>query len=120
MITENKNLDKDRTYKGLDNNVQQNRSLEQEPYLDEDTTTDNIGNPVNNGGVDTSIEDINLEKQWLAVRDEYLAHYPNVADTNTTSYDKGNFNLVIDSIAHKTKRTPTEIHHEIMNWSPKK
>jgi transketolase len=78
-----------------------------------------IGNPVNNGGVATSRTDLHLERQWLAVRDEYLAHYPEVEITDT-AYDKENFSSIFDSIAKRRQRTSKEIRDEIMEWSSTK
>ncbi len=118
MITENKNQDKHRSFKGLNNKVQQNRSPDKEQYQEE-VNTEDIEIPVNNGGVNTSvIDDIKLEEQWLAVRDEYLAHYPNITDGDTY-YKKGDFNTIIENLAKKRQRTPKEIHTEIINWSEK-
>lgn len=75
-----------------------------------------IGKPVNNGGIATSRTDLHIEKQWLAVRDEYLAHYPNIENTDT-EYDKGNFSSIIERIAKRRQRTSKEICNEIMEWS---
>jgi len=111
MVTDNRNPQK--KSKGLDNQIQQNHSFEQE---EEDRG--NGSAPVNNGGVDLSIEDIELEKQWIAVRDEYLAHYPSVVDANTT-FEKATSGTIINNIADKTQRTPKAVRNEIMNWSAK-
>jgi hypothetical protein len=115
MITENKNQDKHRNFGGLNNKIQQNRSPDKEQYQAEENIEE-IEIPVNNGGVNTSIKtDIELEEQWLAVRDEYLAHYPNITD-NDTHYKKGDFDTIIENLAKKRQRTPKEIHTEIINW----
>jgi len=72
-----------------------------------------MGKPVNNGGVSISKTDIQLEKQWLAVRDEYLANYPDIKDTEN---ENGNFSDIIENIAKRRKRTSKEIRDEIMEW----
>jgi len=77
---------------------------------------ENLGKPVNNGGVSISKSDIPLEKQWLAVRDEYLSHYPDIKDIDTES-EKGNFTGVIENIAKRRNRTSKEIRDEIMEWT---
>lgn len=84
-----------------------------------ENSKEEIGKPVNNGGVATSRTDLHLEKQWLAVRDEYLAHYPEVENTDT-EYDKENFSSIFDSIAKRRQRTSKEIRDEIMEWSSSK
>ncbi|MCR1023348.1 hypothetical protein NQT66_00915 [Cellulophaga baltica] len=121
MITENKNQHKDRKYGGLDNTVQQNHSLDQEPRDLEATKNANeeIEHPVNNGGVEASILDFDLEEQWLAVRDEYLAHYPDILESET-QYEKGSFNTIIENLAKRRQRTTKEIHTEIRDWNTKK
>ncbi|AIZ41152.1 hypothetical protein [Cellulophaga baltica] len=121
MITENKNQHKDRKYGGLDNTVQQNHSLDQ-PLEDKESTNnlgEDVAQPVNNGGVEASILDFDLEEQWLAVRDEYLAHYPDILESET-QYEKGSFNTIIENLAKRRQRTPKEIHTEIKNWNAKK
>jgi hypothetical protein len=118
MITENKNRDKNRPFGGLDNSVQQNKSLNQD-YQDREPNGNSekeIGNPVHNGGVETSNFDLELEEQWLGVRDEYLAHYADVEEVDT-NYENGSFYIIIDKLAKRRKRTTKEIHNEIMEWS---
>jgi hypothetical protein len=121
MITENKNQHKDRKYGGLDNTVQQNHSLDQ-PLEDKESINnlgEDVAQPVNNGGVEASILDFDLEEQWLAVRDEYLAHYPDILESET-QYEKGSFNTIIENLAKRRQRTTTEIHTEIRDWNTKK
>ncbi|MGJ8738326.1 hypothetical protein [Zobellia laminariae] len=117
MITENKRLDKDKPFKGLGNDVPQNHGLSQEEYNKEtnNTSKKNIGKPVNNGGVNTIDYHPQLEEQWLAVRDEYLSHYPDLEVADSV-YKKGSFYSIIDSIAKSRNSSSQEIHDEIMNW----
>ena len=117
MITENKRLDKDKPYGGLENDVPQNHGVSQEEYTKEtnEKSGEKIGKPVNNGGVNTMEYNPQLEEQWLAVRDEYLSHYPDL-EVEDTVYKKGSFYSIIDSIAESRKSTPKEIHDEIMGW----
>lgn len=121
MITENKNQDKNSEDKGLNNKVQQNTGLDTEKIPTEDSKDSNEakGKPVNNGGVVTSKDDIHLEKQWLAVRDDYLGHYPELNDINTLYEPKG-FDTLIDILAKRRQQTKEQIHEEIMNWPSSK
>ncbi|QWX83772.1 hypothetical protein H0I23_15170 [Cellulophaga sp. HaHaR_3_176] len=114
MTTDNKNEYRDKDYGGLDNTVQQNHGLEEDAQ-----NTESSREPVNNGGVETSNFDLELEEQWLAVRDEYLAHYPYVLDSDT-KYEKGSFYIIIENLAKRTQRSPEEIHNEILNWNSDK
>ncbi len=118
MITEKKNQDNEQPFRGLENDVPQNHGLSQD-YQERESISDrddNFGNPVTNGGVGTIKLDPRLEEQWRAVRDGYLAHYPDLKDA-ATEYEKGSFHAVINSFAKKRQRTPKEIHDEIMDWS---
>jgi hypothetical protein len=80
------------------------------------TVNNEIGKPVNTGGVALSIQDFDLEQQWALIRDEYLSHYPEIKNIDT-AFDKGNFSSIIDSIANRRQRTSKEIRDEIMEWS---
>lgn len=118
MITERKNQDNEESFRGLENDVPQNHGLSEE-YHEKDSnenSAEDVGKPVNNGGVDTTKLDFHLEAQWQAVRDEYLSHYPAIKEENI-EYEKGSFYKVIDSIAERRQRSPEEIRKEIMEWS---
>ncbi|MBC8767350.1 hypothetical protein H4O18_05035 [Arenibacter sp. BSSL-BM3] len=118
MTTDRKNQDKEKPFRGLENNVPQNHGLGQDYHERESIgiSAEELGKPVNNGGVDTTKLDLHLESQWLAVRDEYLSHYPAIKEEDT-EYEKGSFYKVIDSIAKSRQRSPEEIRKEIMGWS---
>ncbi len=118
MITENKHRDNKQNHGGMENEVQQNRGMDQD-YPDRDSDEQpkvDSGNPVDHGGVEETELDPGLEEQWLAVRDEYLAHYPDLDDSDT-AYEKGSFYTVIDRLAKRKQSTPEEIQNEIMSWS---
>ena len=117
MITENKNHDKDRTFRGLKNEVPQNHGLgeEYENREIEEQLRGGQDEPVNNGGTDITNLDPMLEEQWMAVRDEYLSHYPDLKDIDAV-YEKGSFKTLLNSLAERRQRTPEEIHQEIMGW----
>ena len=114
MISENKNQDKKSASKGLNNEVQQNRGINQDRYPSKDSN-EAVGKPVDNGGVVTSKYDAHLEKQWLAVRDNYLANFPELNDMGTT-YEKKSFSALINRLAKRRQQTSEQIHEEIMNW----
>ncbi|MCM4162231.1 MULTISPECIES: hypothetical protein [unclassified Arenibacter] len=114
MITENKNQDKNSGSKGLNNEVQQNRGLNLQRSPSEDSD-EGIGKPVDNGGVVTSEYDVHLEKQWLAVRDDYLANFPELNDLDTR-YDKNSFGTLIANLAKRRQQTSAQVQEEIMNW----
>ncbi|MCM4153739.1 hypothetical protein DHD05_19275 [Arenibacter sp. N53] len=118
MITENKNQDNKSTSKGLNNDVQQNRGFNQE-RIPKENSNEAIGKPVNNGGVATSKYDIHLEKQWLAVQDDYLANFPELNDMDT-KYDKKSFDTLITNLAKRRQQTTEQIHEEILNWPSSK
>ncbi|MBU2905210.1 hypothetical protein KO529_10475 [Arenibacter algicola] len=114
MITENKNQDKKSVLKGLNNEVQQNRGLDLETNPNGDSNK-GVGKPVDNGGVASSIFDKHLEKQWLAVRDNYLANFPELNDMDTT-YDNKSFSTLIQKLAKRRQQTSEQVREEIMNW----
>lgn len=116
-----KNQVNDRLFGSAEKGVPNNGGLNQD-----DQDRDSIGNskavmgkPVNNGGVAMSKSDLQLEAQWLAVRDEYLSHYPDVKDADS-EYEKGSLSVIIESIAKRRQRTMKEIRDEIMEWSSTK
>ncbi|MGO4921225.1 hypothetical protein [Maribacter spongiicola] len=111
MITEDKSINKLKTTGGLQNDVPQNKGISQNDDLNE-----TIGEPVNNGGVATSTYDIHLEKQWLAVRDEYLANFPETQDIDDNGELDG-VETLISAIAKRRQKSEQEIHDEIMNWT---
>ena len=116
IITDNKNQDNERTDRGLENDVPQNSGLDPEQKERINDTEKTIGKPVDNGGVQSIEYDRQLEKQWLAVRDEYLANYPHLENTDI-NYEKGSFYKMIEKLAKRRKRTSKEIQNEIMDWS---
>jgi len=120
MITENMHRDNKRDHGGLQNDVQQNRGLDLD-YNDNNSEQEpnNLGKPVDNGGVQSTELEPRLEEQWHAVRDEYLSHYPGLENVNT-NYEEGSFNTLIDRLAEKHQRSTKEIRHEILNWTSKK
>jgi len=118
MITENKNQNKKSTSKGLNIEVQQNRGLDLEKNSKGDSN-EGVGKPVDNGGVTMSKYDVHLEKQWLAVRDNYLANFPELNDMDAT-YEKKSFSTLIPNLAKRRQQTPEQIHEEIMNWPSSK
>mgnify|MGYP003645753212 CR=1 FL=1 len=118
MITENKNQNKKSTSKGLNNEVQQNRGLDLETNSKGDSN-EGVGKPVDNGGVAMSKYDVHLEKQWLAVRDNYMANFPELNDMDITN-DKKSFSTLILNLAKRRQQTPEQIHEEIMNWHSSK
>ncbi len=117
MITENQHRYNKQNPGGLENEVQQNRgmaenhrhrSIEQEQL-------ENV-NPVDNGGVESTNLEPGLEEQWLGVRDEYLANYPDLANIETEA-EYGSFSTFIDRLAKRRQHSAKEIQDEIMNWS---
>ena len=118
MITENKNKERNTNSNGLDNRVQQNRGLN-EVRSPNENSNDEIGKPVDNGGVETSKFDTRLEKQWLAVRDDYLANFPELSDMDT-SYDKNSLETLIANLAKRRMQTSEQVQQEIMNWPSSK
>ncbi|MDO6821302.1 MULTISPECIES: hypothetical protein [Zobellia] len=103
---------------GLNNEVQQNRGLGNE-YERQGNTSEEVGKPVDNGGVSISVDEEHLRKQWLAVRDEYLANFPELDGVDDHN-EKDNIGVLINSLAKKRQQTPETIQHEIMNWSASK
>lgn len=114
MTTDNRSQDKKNATLGLNNEVQQNRGLNLKRSPSEDSD-EGIGKPVDNGGVVTSKYDVHLEKQWLAVRDDYLANFPELNDLDT-SYDKNSFRTLIVNLAKRRQQTSAQVQEEIMNW----
>ncbi len=111
MITEDKSIHKTKSTGGLENDTPQNNGISQNENLDE-----TLDEPVNNGGVATSSYDLHLEKQWLAVKDEYLANFPETQDVDDNGELDG-VEALISTIAKRRKKSEQEIHDEIMNWS---
>ena len=107
MITEDKSNVKSMSSDKFSNEDQNNQSSEE------------IGNPVNNGGVSASKNDLHLEKQWLAIRDEYLSNFPETKDINI-DYEQNDIKSLITDIAVRRQKTDQEIKDEIINWTPKK
>ncbi len=106
MDTGSTNQDNDRLFGSAEDDVPNNGGFNQD-----DQDRESIGNlkevtgkPVNNGGVAISKSDLQLEEQWLAVRDEYLSQYPDVQDADS-EYEKGSFSVIIESIAKRRQRT---------------
>jgi hypothetical protein len=121
METQSKNQNHVRLVEGAEKDVPNDGGQNQQDTNREasGTSKEAIGNPVNNGGVAVSKADLHLEKQWLAVRDAYLSHYPEVQDVNS-EYHKGGFSDLIENIAKRRQRTSKEIRDEIMEWSSTK
>lgn len=119
MITENQKKGTNKqTKKGLGNEVPQNSNKNQ-GYGSEETEKkpqDTDEKPVDVGGVEPMKYDPQLEEQWLAVRDEYRAHYPGLEDVDT-EYKKGSFHVMINRLSKRRKRTTEQIQDEIMKWS---
>ncbi|SIR42518.1 hypothetical protein [Maribacter ulvicola] len=111
MITEDKSIHKTKSTGGLQNSIPQNKSIAQNEDVKED-----IAKPVNNGGVATAKFDLHVEKQWLAVKDKYLANFPETEDINANG-EQDNLESLISTIAHRRQKSEQEIHDEIMNWS---
>ncbi|WP_036154029.1 hypothetical protein [Maribacter forsetii] len=114
MITEDKSIHKTKSTGGLENDTPQNKGISQSKNVKEA-----IGKPVNNGGVATTKNDLHLEKQWLAVKDEYLANFPETEDIDT-NVEQDSLESIISNIAKKRQKSEQEIHDEIMNWSVNK
>ncbi|MUH38068.1 hypothetical protein D9O36_19615 [Zobellia amurskyensis] len=104
--------------KALNNEVQQNRGLGKEREGNQ-SSTEEVGKPVNNGGDSISVNEEHLKKQWSAVRDEYLANFPELSDLDV-NHEKDNVSALITSLAQKRKQTREAIQDEIMNWSSSK
>ena len=117
MITNNLHLDNERKSEGLENKVQQNRGLNSNNIDRESipSVSENLS-PIDRGGVQSRDLDKGLEEQWLWVRDEYFANYPDVADVENESAD-GGFSSFIEQLAERRQRSTEEIQDEIMNWS---
>ena len=111
MITEDKSIHKTKSTGGLENDTPQNNGISQNEGV-----KPSIGKPVNNGGVATAKYDLHLEKQWLAVKDEYLANFPETGDIDTNG-EKDSLESLISNIAKRRQKSEQEIHDEIMNWS---
>jgi hypothetical protein len=118
MIPDNINKNVKAHTEGLNNEVQQNRGMDQEREPCGDSN-EAIGKPVDNGGDVTSEYDIHLEKQWLAVRDDYLANFPELKDMDTR-YDKNSFDTLIAKLSKRRKQTEEQTHKEIMDWPSSK
>ncbi|WP_405397597.1 hypothetical protein [Maribacter sp. Asnod2-G09] len=114
MITEDKSIHKTKSTGGLENDTPQNKGISKNEDLNEI-----LDEPVNNGGVATSTYDLHLEKQWLAVKDEYLANFPETQDVDNNGELDGVESL-IRAIAKRRKKSEQEIHDEIMNWTVNK
>lgn len=117
METGSTNQEKDRLIRSAVKDVSNNGGL-----LQDDRDMGFIGNskevtakPVNTGGVAITKSDLQLEEQWLAVRDDYISHYPNIKDAGS-EYEEGRFSVIIESIAKRRQRTSKEIRDEIMEW----
>ena len=74
---------------------------------------------MNNGGVATARYDLHIEKQWLAVKDEYLANFPETEDLDANG-EQDSFEDLIAKIAKRRQKSTEDIHAEIMNWPTKK
>ena len=114
MITEDKSIHKTKSTGGLENDTPQNKGISQNENLNK-----TLDEPVNNGGVATSSYDLHLEKQWLAVKDEYLANFPETQDVDDNGELDG-VEALISTIAKRRKKSEQEIHDEIMNWTVNK
>lgn len=121
MDTGSTNQGNDRLFGSAEKKVPNNGGLIQVNQDKEsiENSKEVTGNPVNNGGVAFSKSDLQLEEQWLAVRDDYLSHYPDVQDVDS-EYEKGSLSVMIESIAKRRQRTSKEIRDEIMEWSSTK
>ncbi|MDF4223127.1 MULTISPECIES: hypothetical protein [Maribacter] len=111
MITEDKSIHKTKSTGGLENETQQNKGVSLKENVNETSTK-----PVNNGGVATAKYDLHLEKQWLAVRDEYLSNFPETQDIDSNGEQDG-VEALISNIAKRRQKSEQEIHDEIMNWN---
>lgn len=114
MITEDKSIDKSKSTGGLQNDVPQNKGISQNEDIKE-----KIGEPVNNGGVATAKYDLHIEKQWLAVKDEYLANFPETEDIDANG-EQDSLESLISNISKRRQKSEQEIHDEIMNWTVNK
>ncbi|WP_027066760.1 MULTISPECIES: hypothetical protein [Maribacter] len=114
MITEDKSNVKSMSSNEFSNEDQKNQESAQKKDSSEE-----IGNPVNNGGVSASKNDLHLEKQWLAIRDEYLSNFPETKDIDIV-YEQNDIKSLITDIAVRRQKTDQEIKDEIINWTPKK
>ncbi len=111
MDTVNKN------HGGLENEVQQNRGMdEKRRHISvEQNQIENV-KTVDNGGAESENLDPGLEEQWLSVRDEYLANYPDLANIETDA-EYESFSEFIDYLAKRRQCSAKEMQDEIMNWS---
>ena len=114
MITDNRGKDDKSNSKGLENRMQHNRGFKSDG-IPKVNSNEDIGKPVDNGGFATSDIDNHLEKQWLAVRDNYLANFPELNDMDTT-YDNKSFRALIDRLAKRRKQTSDQVREELLNW----
>jgi len=114
MITEDKSKDKSRSTGGLQNEVPQHQNI-----ADHKNENKKVGKPVNNGGVATAKYDLHIEKQWLAVKDEYLANFPETENLDANG-EQDSFEALIAKIAKRRQKSTEDIHAEIMNWPTKK
>ncbi|MEP2238082.1 MAG: hypothetical protein ABJI22_06950 [Maribacter sp.] len=114
MITEDKSIHKIKSTGGLENDTMQNKGVSKNRNINEA-----IGKPVNNGGVATAKYDLHLEKQWLAVRDEYLSNFPETQDIDDNG-EQDSVEALISTIAKRREKSEQEIHDEIMNWTVNK
>ena len=114
MITEDKS-----NVKSISSDKLSNKDLKSQVNAKEKDSNEEIGNPVNNGGVAVAKNDLHLEEQWLAIRDEYLSHFPETKDM-AIDYEQNNIKSLITDIANKRQKTIQEIKDEIINWTAKK
>lgn len=117
MITENQNIRNNKNKGGLENDVQQNRGMAEnvdDSDLDNEIVKD--VNPLENSGMESTNLEPGLEEQWLGVRDEFLANYPDL-DNLETNDENEDFSTFIDRLAERRQRSPKEIQDEIMNWT---
>ncbi|HDZ14137.1 hypothetical protein LCGC14_0926070 [marine sediment metagenome] len=117
MINENQNIHNKKNEGSLENDVQQNRGMAEnynKNTFDEKQVEDM--NSVDNGGVESTNLEPGLQEQWLGVRDEYLANYPDL-DNIETDEENGDFSTFIDRLAERRQRSTKEIQDEIMNWT---
>ena len=56
-----------------------------------------------------------IERRWNDIKSDYRMHYDSLTDDDM-SYDSGDFNSVVERIAQRTHRNPSDVQQEIKNW----
>lgn len=56
-----------------------------------------------------------IERRWNDIKSDYKMHYDSLTDEDLT-YKSGDFKSVVERIAKRTHRNPSDVQQEIENW----